>query len=90
MNHSRQPIATFGREVPAQQFHNLATVLRWTAELEDEIEREGATSERLEGLRMGRREAQNRLSAVGYDGSQRRLLICGHPVRVTPGSRIHG
>ena len=84
MNYSKQTHATFGTAIPAEQFHHLATVLRWTAELEDEIERQGESSDRLEGLRVGRRESQNLLGAVGFDGSQRRLLICNEPVRVTP------
>jgi hypothetical protein len=89
MNYSTQTFATFGKAIPEEQFNRIARVLRWTAELEQEIEREGVTSERLEGLRVGRQEARNRLSAVGYDGSQRRLLTCNEPVRVTPSMRTN-
>jgi hypothetical protein len=89
MNHSRQTHATFGTAIPTEQFNHLATVLRWTAELEDEIERKGATSERLEGLRVGQRESGNLLGSLGFDGSQRRLLICNRPVQVKP-SRVVG
>jgi hypothetical protein len=89
MNYSRQTHATFGTPIPAKQFNHLATVLRWTAELEDEIEREGATSERIEGLRVGHRESRNLLGSLGFDGSQRRLLICDQPVRVNP-SKVMG
>ena len=84
MNYAKQTHATFGTAIPSEDFNHLATVLRWTAELEEEIDREGATSERLEGLRASRRESQSLLSGLGFDGSKRRTLICNRPVRVNP------
>jgi hypothetical protein len=85
MNRSIRQISTFDQSVPAEEFDKLAKILRRSAELEEEIRREGPTRDRLEGLRSGQREWRNLLRELASNtGSGECPLIRGRSVQLAP------